>query len=219
MEIKLANYTKYSYNQIIEGKEKGGKFVSFQWILPLPWFTPVRRLSKVYYIEPGIDSSVYALKYNNLSRLLGWWGLPFGPLYVGKSIRLNNNGGIDVTDDIYLNLNEENFKKGFVDLKLNSMKFTSPNKTEINELKKVSKKLIEDNIINKSFKVAYFIDTKENEFPYYLIAVDSEISIELEEIVKKEIYKRFYKQFRYQLICIHSEFTDKEMFLKEAVVV
>lgn len=37
--------------------------------------------------------------YTLLSLLLGWWGIPWGPIYTLQAIEKNNNGGIVLTKD------------------------------------------------------------------------------------------------------------------------
>lgn len=200
MEVKLGNSDSFSFSEIQNLKSKNGKFVTFQWIIPLPMFTPVKRLSKVYFVSKASEAKDYAKKYNLINLLIGWWGLPFGPVYLVKSIALNNQGGIDVTDDIYLNLNETDYNNGIVNVVKKSTIFIYPKKSELKEFEKVFKVLLSEKVISTTPTIGYFIDTKKGEQPYYLIGLEQEISKELSKRIEKEIYKRFFKQLQFNLV-------------------
>ena len=58
---------------------RGAKFVAYRYIISVPVFRPVKRISKLFFIRPGEKSFRSAAGYNILSFLLGIWGLPFGP--------------------------------------------------------------------------------------------------------------------------------------------
>jgi len=58
---------------------KGGRFISYQYIISMPVFFPTKRMSRLFFIRNNEKASKYSLKYNILNFLLGFWGLPFGP--------------------------------------------------------------------------------------------------------------------------------------------
>ena len=45
--------------------------------------------------------------YTLISLLLGWWGIPWGPVYTIGSIFNNPTGGKDVTGDVLAAMQEE----------------------------------------------------------------------------------------------------------------
>ena len=49
------------------------------------------------------DNSL-VLPYTLLSAVLGWWGIPWGPIYTVQSIASNIKGGKDVTQQILASL-------------------------------------------------------------------------------------------------------------------
>jgi hypothetical protein len=59
-----------------------------------------KRSSNVYLIRHEENAVVKGLPFTLLSLLLGWWGIPWGPIYTIKSIWLNFSGGRDVTSEI-----------------------------------------------------------------------------------------------------------------------
>jgi len=218
MTIKLGNAKRYSFSEVKEKETGQGKFVTFQWIIPLPMFLPVKRLSRVYFIEKEGDARKYAQKYNLLNYLFGWWGLPFGPIYLFKSVRINSNGGIDVTDDVYLNLNESDFNNGIVNISKRSMVFIHPKKSEVKEFQKVFRKLLSDGIISSSPLIGYYVNTKEGEKPYYLIRMNEAITEELEKKITNAIYKRFYKQLQFKLVELDKMGERKSKFEQQGLL-
>ena len=217
MKVKLGNYKSYSYQDLLKESHSGGRFVVYQWIIPLPLFAPVKRLSRVYFIDSSSSKSKYASKYNMLNLLLGWWGLPFGPIYLVKSIILNMKGGIDVTEDLMLNMNEENFSQGIVEIKEKAIKYIAPAKSENKEFVKVFRTLIQNKVVTQPPIIGYYIDTEKNEKPYYVVGISDSITNDLEKAISKEVYQRFYKHMQYKLVDVNTEFETKQALIKQGV--
>lgn len=211
MEIKLANHHKHTFDEVISAKNNGGCFITYQWILPRPLVHPVRRLSKVYFIPSGTDKAKYARKYNIISLLIGWWGLPGGPIAVHKSILLNNSGGVDVTDDVYLNLTKNGYLNGRFQLKQSFTKFTHPPKSELKEHLKIFKALKESNEIKNLPIIGIYIDGEEGIEPPTIIGFTENIGMK-RSLITKAIYKRFSKHFEFELVQLHNGYSlSKEL--------
>jgi hypothetical protein len=56
--------------------------------------------SDIYFIRGGHSRSSKGLPFTLASLLLGWWGIPWGPIYTLGSIFGNLGGGKDVTSDV-----------------------------------------------------------------------------------------------------------------------
>ena len=61
------------FEEVMSSKSEGGAFVPYQWIIPTPVVSPVRRLSKVYFIPNGVNKSAYAFRFNLTSLSLLFW--------------------------------------------------------------------------------------------------------------------------------------------------
>ena len=90
--IQLADYIK-----------QGGKFVIFQYTVSIVVMT-FKRNSSVYFIKPGEGTFKYAWPHTCLNIIMGWWGIPWGPIYSIGSLSTNLAGGKDVTEQIQKNL-------------------------------------------------------------------------------------------------------------------
>lgn len=79
--------------------QKGGKFVMYQYCISLLVVT-FRRSSNIYFIRSEDNAIVRGLPFTLLSLVLGWWGIPWGPIYTIASVWTNFSGGKDVTKEV-----------------------------------------------------------------------------------------------------------------------
>jgi hypothetical protein len=77
--------------------DRGARFVMYSYCISII-YTSFRRSSKIYFIPAGQGSVAKGVGYSLVSFLLGWWGIPWGPIYTIGSIVNNSKGGIDVTE-------------------------------------------------------------------------------------------------------------------------
>lgn len=78
---------------------QGGKFVIYQYCISIIVMT-FKRPSDIYFIKRDNSRVVKGLPYTLLSVILGWWGIPWGPIYTFGSLGTNLGGGKDVTTDV-----------------------------------------------------------------------------------------------------------------------
>jgi hypothetical protein len=78
---------------------RGGKFVSFQYCISIIILT-FKRSSDIYFIPAGQSAVLRGLPFVALSLLLGWWGIPWGPIYTIWSLVVDLKGGQDVTAEV-----------------------------------------------------------------------------------------------------------------------
>lgn len=88
-----------SPDQIIAGIKQGGRFVHFTYAISILVMT-FRRSSSIYYIQPGENATKYGLKHTGVSLILGWWGIPWGPIYTIGALITNLGGGKDITNEM-----------------------------------------------------------------------------------------------------------------------
>ncbi len=79
--------------------QRGGKFVIFQYCISIIIRT-FRRPSKIFFIKYGDGIFMKSAGYSLISLLLGWWGIPWGPIYTIGSLVTNIRGGEDMTDEV-----------------------------------------------------------------------------------------------------------------------
>jgi hypothetical protein len=79
--------------------QQGGKFVMYQYCISILILT-FQRSSNIYFIRHEENAVVKGLPFTLLSLILGWWGIPWGPIYTVQSIWVNFKGGRDITTDV-----------------------------------------------------------------------------------------------------------------------
>lgn len=194
--LKLNTPPDLTFEQAMECRNTGGKFIVYQYLFPRPIFPPVKRISKVYYIDPKDKASKYSFKYNLITSIWGWWGLPFGPSYTYFVIK-HNKTGTDFTDDILANLTKEDFAKGIVTIKKINSVFIHPDKSTLKEFIKAFKSYNEKiSQTDSNPIVGEYIDTDK---PYYIIGL-SDNDYEKREEIKNHLHKYFYSHTRFEFV-------------------
>lgn len=79
--------------------DHGAKFVMYQYCISVVIMT-FRRPSAIYFVRSGERSIRYGWKYALMSFFLGWWGIPWGPIYTIGTVFTNLSGGKNVTQEV-----------------------------------------------------------------------------------------------------------------------
>lgn len=82
---------------------QGGKFVMYQYCISILILT-FKRSSNIYFVSHDQNAVVKGLPFSLLAFFLGWWGIPWGPIYTIQSLWVNLRGGKDVTQEVLATL-------------------------------------------------------------------------------------------------------------------
>jgi hypothetical protein len=74
------------------------RFVVFRYAISMIFFT-YSGTSEIIAVGRGYRGWVRGLPYTVTSLLLGWWGIPWGPIRTIQALVTNFSGGKDVTHD------------------------------------------------------------------------------------------------------------------------
>lgn len=91
--------------------QQGGKFVMYQYCISILVIT-FKRSSNIYLIGHDQNAIVKGLPFSLLSFFLGWWGIPWGPIYTIQSLWVNFGGGKDVTQEVLASMTTAAQKAG-----------------------------------------------------------------------------------------------------------
>lgn len=94
--VGLGNIT---VEQLREEINCGAKFVMYTYCVSILVIT-FKRSGSIYYIRAGGSRFTPGLKYSLISLALGWWGIPWGPIYTIGCVASNCMGGKDITATI-----------------------------------------------------------------------------------------------------------------------
>jgi hypothetical protein len=97
--MKIKGLEGLSDEQIKIEMERGGKFIIFQYCISIIVMT-YRRPSSIYFIKKNDGTFGKSLPFTLISFLLGWWGIPWGPIHTIGAITNNLKGGRDVTAEV-----------------------------------------------------------------------------------------------------------------------
>ncbi|MEZ4774585.1 MAG: hypothetical protein R3D00_15475 [Bacteroidia bacterium] len=96
---QIKNIEGLTTGEINRELREGAKFVIFQYCISIVLMT-FKRGSDIYFIRADESPLKYSFGFTLLSLVLGWWGIPWGPIYTIGSIYTNLSGGKDVTEDV-----------------------------------------------------------------------------------------------------------------------
>lgn len=103
--MNIKNIEGLSGEQIRQMVGNGGRFVMYTYCVSVVLAT-FKRPSSIYFIRPDRSSVTPGLKHLATSFLVGWWGIPWGPIYTVGSIYGVLKGGTDVTGDVMRHINQ-----------------------------------------------------------------------------------------------------------------
>jgi hypothetical protein len=101
---KIENLTASEINFELS---KGAKFFIYEYCISFVLAT-ITRKSDIYFIKSGESRLKYSLGFSLISLLLGWWGIPWGPINTITSLGVNLSGGKDVTKEVIAYFNAQN---------------------------------------------------------------------------------------------------------------
>lgn len=96
---EIKNIEGLSIQQVRDLVDQGGKFVIFQYAISL-LVVSFRRSSSIYFIRPDEGTFGKHVGFTLLTLVMGWWGIPWGPIYTIGALYTNLSGGKDVTFEI-----------------------------------------------------------------------------------------------------------------------
>ncbi len=103
--MTIKNIEGLSTDQINTHLAQGAKFVMYQYTISIVVMT-FKRSSDIYFIRAGESGTIKGLPFTFISLFLGWWGIPWGPVYTIGSLYNNLSGGKDVTKEILQTTNQ-----------------------------------------------------------------------------------------------------------------
>jgi hypothetical protein len=97
--MKLKGVEGMSIATLEQEVQQGGRFVIYTFVFSIIIMT-FRRSSPIYYIKPHTGAVGPGLKYTLITLLIGWWGIPWGPIYSIGGLISNFRGGKNVTAEV-----------------------------------------------------------------------------------------------------------------------
>ncbi len=97
--MEIRNVEGLTTAQLQQEIAKGGRFIMYKYCISIIVMT-FNRPSDVFFIRADESAFVKGLPYTLLTLVLGWWGIPWGPIYTIGALGTNLGGGKDVTQEV-----------------------------------------------------------------------------------------------------------------------
>lgn len=97
--MQIRNIENLRTDELKRELENGARFVVFEYCISIIVMT-FRRSSDVYFIRSNESTIKSSWGFTLLTLVLGWWGIPWGPIYSIGSLFTNISGGKNVTAEI-----------------------------------------------------------------------------------------------------------------------
>jgi len=97
--VKIVGMEGMSDEEINAALKQGARFVIFHYTISVLVMT-FKNASDIHFIRPGEGTFGKSIGFTLLTLLLGWWGIPWGPIHSIGSLVTNLSGGKDVTAEV-----------------------------------------------------------------------------------------------------------------------
>lgn len=97
--VKIKGLEGMSPAQLRMELDRGGKFVVYEYCISVLVMT-FKRSSAIHFVRADQSRVARGLGYIGLSLLLGWWGIPWGPIFTVTALVTDFKGGSDVTPQV-----------------------------------------------------------------------------------------------------------------------
>lgn len=101
--MKIIGIEGMSVRDVESEVQRGGRFVIYEYCISA-LVTSFKRPSPIYFLRPGDGDK--SLQYTAASLLLGWWGIPWGPIWTVSTVACNLRGGKDITRQMVSAMNQ-----------------------------------------------------------------------------------------------------------------
>jgi hypothetical protein len=219
MNYKLIIDHDINLSSLKEKVETGGRFVVFSYCIGLGAIA-LKRMSPAILIENEAQLHYYRKRYNRINYIFGWWAIPYGLMLTPNYIIANNKGGVDVTEDILLNITEASLKEKQIEFRKTTMLFDFPDKSDEKIFRKHFAGIMADTYEIKRLVVGWYLNVENGTAPFYLIGIDaSDYYEKYIENLKKRLYTDFFKRVHFEFIDISdNEDIIKDVFLMERLL-
>ncbi|MGB0431121.1 MAG: hypothetical protein ACPGLV_11655 [Bacteroidia bacterium] len=208
----------WNYAELENAIANGAQFKIYEFVISFG--LAIHRVSKAHIVPSEQKAYVAGLPYLFLSLILGWWSLPKGPYYVYLTIKTILNGGIDITEDVLVNLNKTVFESSInggvfeVELKKATQFFAKMNSGDFKLCKKILRKNIHNFPEIDGIAIGMFVNT---EAPFRCIGIQTKNNVEPNsDAILELIYKKFYKRIHFEIIHLNN-YDLKNEFEKQAI--
>jgi len=101
--VRIIGIDNMSPEQLKGEVAAGGRFVIYQYCISVV-VVSFKRGSDIYFIRAEDNAVTKGLLFTLCSLVLGWWGIPWGPIWTIATVVTNLRGGRNVTAEVLRSL-------------------------------------------------------------------------------------------------------------------
>jgi hypothetical protein len=101
--LKIIGIENMTPEQVKGELASGARFVIYQYCISVLVMS-FKRASSIYFIRPDDNAFTKGLPFSLISLVLGWWGIPWGPIWTISTVVTNLRGGRNVTNEVVRSL-------------------------------------------------------------------------------------------------------------------
>ena len=101
--MKIHGIEHLTSEQLSADLQRGGRFKIYPYCISVLVMS-FKRHSDIHFVPAGTSQTGKIAAYSVLTLLLGWWGIPWGPIWTVSTLVSNLGGGLDVTDQVMASL-------------------------------------------------------------------------------------------------------------------
>jgi hypothetical protein len=103
--MNIRNTEGLSPQEVRTMVNQGGKFVIYKYCISIV-VASFNNPTDIYFIKPNHSRISPAIGFLITNLLLGWWGIPWGPIYTIGNVATILGGGKDVTNEVMAQINQ-----------------------------------------------------------------------------------------------------------------
>ncbi len=200
MKYKLKLPQQLSLGELKQKIKDGDRFIVFQYCIT-PIFASYTPFSPAILISDKSQTKAYIRRYNWISAIFGWWGVPHGPSSTISALKLNLRGGLDVTDDIMHNISEQDLLNNIVELEETTLLFKRPDKYDVKTLKKICRDYQYDYNLQECY-AGWSLESNN----CFCLGLKAEKDFQkYAEVFQNKLEKKFYKHIQIEIIDLNNE--------------
>ena len=211
---KLKGLPAFSRTDLEKEIANGAVFVFYNYCIFV--VRPSIRYSHFYFIPSGSGGKWRGLTYILLSIFtLGF--LSFIPFLM--ACKVNLKGGVDVTEDVMANLDEQSLSDGIIHIRTIQSLYTKPSKSDLKELRKIIHELYPGASGTLLITAGLYLNTDPNNGQYHIgIRTNGDFK-EMAEMFEKTRKRFFYEYVRFHYLDLSLENEQNSFLLKQGTVI
>jgi hypothetical protein len=92
-------WEELSREEFLDEVKSGARLIRYSYCFSIIILS-FKRQTKPIFVRAGKSARIAGLGWSAIAFVVGWWGVPWGPIFTVQCIVRNMRGGHDITDDV-----------------------------------------------------------------------------------------------------------------------